>query len=628
MKKIWIIILSLFLLLPIIANAEDVNYKIKNYYINADIAENGDVEITELIVLKGSFNGYVRDIIYKNSNLKSNGYESNQIYNAEGIEIIDVSAKKVNNVSFETLNDQDFTSLNKNQARNLGYLENTIVNGKSYKMYFKANNDSVAFKIKYIVRDAVVLHKDVAELYWTFIGNDYEDEISDLQIKVNLPNLDSTSNFRVWAHGEMAGVINTYENSYLLATVSKLPRNNSVDIRTTFDTSLVNKTLVKKQTNENALEGILEVETKRAEEANQKRKQMKRLYYGFLSLSLFYLVALIIAWIYVYFKYDKEYKSEFTGEYNRDFIEGYNVEVVDYLMNKNITPNAMSASIMNLIYKKVIHVEEIPTEKKKKEYKFVLAENQGSINETEQYLIDFLFKKVGKDGTFTTKELKNYAKGTKTCEKFSNSYTTWKNKVVKDGKQQHFFEKNGVSQGISVLFLLFSVVLCIVTGTFNVELVLPFINVFLSVIFLIYTCLFFKRTKKGNEDYTKWKAFKKFLNDFGSFDTKELPEIALWERYMVYATVFGLAEKVSKCMNVRIKELETEGIYMSGYTPTFSDWYVFNSIHSSITSSVQTNITAVTAQRANSSSSSGSGFGGGFSSGGGFGGGGGGGHGF
>jgi ribonucleoside-diphosphate reductase alpha chain len=40
-----------------------------------------------------------------------------------------------------------------------------------------------------------------------------------------------------------------------------------------------------------------------------------------------------------------------------------NVEVIDYLMNSNITPNAMSASIMNLIYKKNIKAEKILEQK-------------------------------------------------------------------------------------------------------------------------------------------------------------------------------------------------------------------------------------------------------------------------
>lgn len=627
MKKLIVIILSLFLFLPLGVKASDVDYTIRNYYINANLQEDGDLEVTELIVLKGDFNGYIRDIVYQNSRLGNSGYENNRIYNASDIQIIDVSAKKVSNVSFATINDTDFTSLTKGKASNHGYLENNIPNGKSYKMYFKSSDDKVAFKLKYLVKDVVVLHKDIAELYWTFIGQDYEDDIRDLQIKVNLPQKDTSDNFRVWAHGEMAGEIYRYDNEYALAIVKKLEAYNPVDIRLTFASDVLNSNLVSKKTNENALEGILEVEQKIADEENQKRIKTKRLYNGFKTASILHLIFLILAWIYVYIKYDKEYQSEFKNEYNRDFIDDYNVEVVDYLMNKNITPNAMSASIMNLIYKKVIEVEEIPSEKKKKEYTFTLKSEE-NINETEKYLVDFLFKKVGSEGKFTTIDLKNYAKGTKTCEKFSTSYTTWKNKVIKDGKAQNFFEKNAKPILISVLFLIMSFILAILIGVFSVVLPTIFLNVFVSIIFLIYTCCFFKRTKKGNEDYAKWKAFKKFLQDFGTFDTKELPEIALWERYMVYATVFGLAEKVSKCMNVKIKELETQGIYMGGYYPTFSDWYIFNSIHHSITSSVQSNITAVTAARANSASSSGSGFGGGFSGGGGFGGGGGGGHGF
>ncbi len=627
MKKLVLTILTILFTIPLFVNADTVDYKIKNYYIDATIVEDGDLEVTELIVLKGSFNGYIRDIVYKNSRLGSSGYENNQIYNASGIDMVNVSAKKVDDVSFSTINDSDFKNLTLGQASNYGFLENGITNGKSYKMYFKASSDTVAFRLKYIVRDAAVLHNDVAELYWTFIGDDYEDDIHNLQIKVHLPNQDTTDSFRVWAHGEMSGEIRPMNNEYALATVSKLEAYNPVDIRMTFDKNLLNGSLVNKKTNNTALEGIMEVEQKRAEEQNQKRSQMKRIFYTFLGISLLHLVGLIVAWIYVYFKFDKEYKSEFTNEYNREFIDDYNVEVVDYLMNKNITPNAMSASIMNLIYKKAIQVEEIPSEKKKKEYVFTLV-NEENTNETEKFLLDFLFKKVGSEGKFTTQELQSYARSTKTCEKFSTSYTTWKNKVIRDGKNQNFFEKNAKPKVMSTLFVVTGFLLVFLSGIFTVVLPTIFLNVFLSIIFLIYTICFFKRTKKGNEDYAKWKAFKKFLNDFGTFDTKELPEITLWERFMVYATVFGLAEKVAKCMNVKIKELETQGIYMTGYNPTFSDWYVFNAINNSITNSVHSNITAVTAARANSSSSSGSGFGGGFSSGGGFGGGGGGGHGF
>lgn len=624
MKKIVLVLLTFILFLPVITKADTVDYDIKNYYINADILKNGDMEVTELIVLKGSFNGYIREIVYQNNNLGDYGYENNKIYNGRGMEVLEVSAKKVSKVSFATFDDSDFQELEKGKPSNYGYLENDIANGKSYKMYFKANGEMIAFKITYIIKDVVVLHKDVAELYWTFIGNNYEDRITDLQIRVNLPEEDESNYFRVWAHGDMAGEVYPYDNRYLLATIKNLDSHNPVDVRTTFDASLMDKETVTKVVSTNALDGIIEVEKKRADIQNEKRQQAKKAYYGFLIASIIYYIVLIAAWVYVYFKYDKEYKSMFKNEYNRDFIDDYNVEVVDYLMNKNITPNALSASIMNLLYKKVIAVEEIPSKKKKKkDYKFTLKEKSTN-NETENYLIDFLFNRVGYEGVFTTEDLNNYAIGRKTCEKFSTNYTTWKNKVIEAGKKENFFESNAKAISISIFLLVIASIMCILTIANNIALFFPFINIFLTIIFLIYTCVFFKRTKKGNEDYARWKSFKKFLNDFGTFDAKELPEVALWERYMVYATVFGLAKKVSKVMNVKIKELEEYGIY----NPTYTDWYIYNSINSSVNNSVHSNVSAVNRERANSASSSGSGFGGGFSSGGGFGGGGGGGHGF
>ncbi len=626
MKKwIWYIIAFIFLM-PIYTNADTVNYKIKNYYINADILENGNLEVTELIVLKGSFNGYIREIVYKNPKLGTSGYESNAIYNATGIEIENIAAKKVDNVTFDTLKDTDFVTLKEGKAANLGYLVSDIANGFSYKMYFKSEKEQVAFRIKYIVKDVVVLHQDVGELYFTFIGEEYSDAINDLQIKLNLPSKDTSGLFKVWAHGDMAGEIQPYDNQYLLATVKKLNAYSPVDIRATFSKNLVDENKVSKKTNEEALDKIVMVETKRADVANKDRFRMKLFYYSILISSIVHLLSLLIAWIFIYHKFDKEYKSSFNLKYNREFIDEYNVEVVDYLMHKNITPNALSASILNLIYKKNIKAEKMPTKSGKMEYDFVL-QNEENLNATEKQLIDFLFNKIGKENRFSTIELRAYAEQSYTCEEFSANYTAWKKSVLNDAKKQNFFENNVPAKVTGILFLFFSVLLTVLKNRLNV--ILPFtkINVIVSVIFFIYTLSFFKRTKKGNEDYAKWKAFKNFLNDFGTFDTKELPEIALWERYMVYATVFGLADKVSKAMNVKIKELASSDIDIE-VSNTFSDYHFFNSFNHIVHSAVQSNTTAITESRASSSYSSGSGGGGGFSSGGGFGGGGGGGHGF
>ena len=334
-------------------------------------------------------------------------------------------------------------------------------------------------------------------------------------------------------------------------------------------------------------------------------------------------------WIYIYVKFDKEYKADFKNKYNREFIDDYNVEVIDYLFNKNITPNAMSASIMNLVYKKNISVEEMPSDKKKKEYTFKLL-NKENLSKSEEYLIEFLFDTVGNGSVFTTKKLKDYAKSTSSYSTFTSKYSTWKNNVIQEGQQQNFYESNTKIKFIGLIIALIGGLIFVTNILCNTDILIAYALIIPIVIFAIYIMTFNRRTKNGNEDYAKWKAFKNFLNDFGTFDIKELPEITLWERYMVYATIFGLAKKVQKSMNVYIQELDPNGTLYPYYYNSWMyydlNYAVADSVNSAVNSAVNYSINTA---NANSSYSSGSGFGGGFSSGGGGGfGGGGGGHGF
>ena len=617
MKKFLLFIV--LLLIPLTINAEDIEYDITDYYIKANILNNGDLEVNELIVLDGTFNGYEREVAFKNLALNSYddiNFEHDAIYNANGISNYKVQAKNVNKVSFDTFN-ENFNEIKVDV--------NESLDSTTYRMYYRTDDKKTAFLLSYTIDDAVVIHNDVAELYWTFIGQDYIDEINNLNIRVYLPNEDNSEYFRIWAHGDLTGEINKYDNYYIEATANRIFPNSPVDIRTTFDKSLINEESTLDHSNTDALDKIIEVETKRANEANRKRKINKVLYFITLIISGIIFLWQIISIILIYLKYDKEYKSDFTNDYNREIIDDYNVEIVDYIMNKNLTPNAMSASIMNMIYKKNIKSEKLENEKKE-EYKFTLL-NKENLTDTEIILINFLFDKVGNGQEFTTKMLKDYAKSTKTYESFNNSYTGWKKNVILDGKKLNIFETHGKVIAYSVLMILITGFINFLSIILNIGTIFPFINIFLAIIVLIYCIFFYKRTVYGNEQYVRWRAFKKFLEDFGDFENKDLPEISLWEKYMVYATVFGISDKVAKVMNVKIKEMQDNGTYVDTYTPYFYHCNLAHCINNAITTSIS-NAQATAASVASSSYSSGSGFGGGFSSGGGFGGGGGGGHGF
>ena len=640
MKKLYLFLI--LLIFPFIAHAE-VDYDITDYYITSDIEVAGGLKIKELIVLDGTFNGYERNIVYRNDSLEewkagNVNFEKSSIYNAVGVDNLKVAAMKVNgDVSFDTMkNISNYAS--EVDSANLGesnvYTTTKNSNGIDVRMYMPANNEKVAFYLEYVVANAVVMHNDVAELYFPFIGDKFSDDIDNVNVQVFLPAADTSNNFRIWAHGPLSGEINKYQNENkenigLIASIKDLKANTGFDIRVTFDKSLILVPQFLHHSNEDALDKILEVENKRADDANAKRKKIKAVYYSIKYAAIGYLIFLIVMWIYIYVKFDKEYKADFKNKYNREFIDDYNVEVIDYLFNKNITPNAMSASIMNLVYKKNISVEEIPSDKKKKEYTFKLL-NKENLSKSEEYLIEFLFDTVGNGSEFTTQKLKDYAKSTSSYSTFTSKYSTWKNNVIQEGQQQNFYESNTKIEFIGLIIALIGGLIFVTNILCNTDILIAYAIIIPIVIFAIYIMTFNRRTKSGNEDYAKWKAFKKFLNDFGTFDIKELPEIALWERYMVYATIFGLAKKVQKSMNVYIQELDPNGTLYPYYYNSWMyydlNYAVADSVNSAVNSAVNYSINTA---NANSSYSSGSGFGGGFSSGGGGGfGGGGGGHGF
>ena len=635
------VLLGLFLfLIPGIVEA--ANYTISNQLIEAQIKEDGDLYVQELIVMDGTFNGYEKTISYANSLLEdTDNYDNNSLYNGSGIELVSIKAKKIQgDVSFNTLDDDDFTKLQLVNYANNGdmtvYTASSNYNGYTYRLYYPANNEKIAFLISYVVEDVVVVHADVAELYWNFITpNDYDD-IQDVQVKVLLPSADSSSNFRLWAHGDLSGEINKLStNDGVLASISNMAATSLLDIRLTFNKSLITDMSHVKTTTNSALEGIIEVEKTRAEVANQLRDELTLKRNIVIAYSWVLIILVIGGSILVYLKYAKSPKSSYYSKYNREFIDEYNVEVIDYLMKRQITPNALSASIMNLIYKKNISAKEIPSDKKVKDYEFTL-ENSNNLNGSESILTQFLFDTVGEGKvnekgakTFTTVDLKKYAGGNKTCSSFIKSYTNWKNSVLQDGISQKFFETSKVPKLIGTGILLLAIILLFLIIQFETDYIPSYVAIMLAVIFFIISLVVYKKTIRGSEHYTRWKAFRNFLDDFGAFELKELPEIILWERYLVYATIFGLADKVEKSMNVRIKEMDMSSL-ASDYYPTFYYIHIGPSIHASFNNAINSAYHQQSANYANthSSRSSGGGFGGGFSSGGGFGGGGSSGHGF
>ena len=639
MKRIIFAILSFFIL-PVVVFADtavnNVNFKIKQDYMIVNILPNGDAEVKQLLLYDGSFNGALFTRRYENSSLSrsSSNYENNAIYNFDGIKDFKISAKNVKSISFDDFNSFGFKEFEKVDYAYKGdkykYTLTENYGENKYTVYHVTRGDSVAFLLEYTLDNIVVMHDDIAEFYWQILDSDPDKtEEKDVRVRVYLPSSDTKDTFRIWTHDILSSNIKYIEKNGELvgfeASADEINTDDLFDVRATFNKYLITDDYELDHFYGDGFDNILEVEERRADLANQEREHLKKVYNFYNNASKVMLCALPVLLVYIYFRYARKPRVQFYAQYYREFIEDYNVEVIDYLYKKNLTPNALSAAIMNLVYMKKVEVEEILDPKgneKKKNYKFKLLSRE-DLDEDNLNLVEFLFDKIGNGEEVSTKEIKSYAASTKTGSKFNTSYTKWSNKVKKSGKEQNFFRSKTGAYIISIIYAAICFILMVSGSSKGVDAGLLFLAFFGAICLFIYVCAFKAYNEKGALHIKKWNAFKNFLKDFGTFDVKELPEIKLWERYLVYATMFGLASKVQKVMNVKIKEVAE---YDSTYAgTTFTRLYMYDSLRNTFSHAVADGRRQYAASRANaySSSSSGGGFGGGGSFGGGFGGGGG-----
>lgn len=626
MKKYYFVLLLLFLFFPFTVKADD--YGMEKFYMNVRVSENGDLVVEEFFQLNGDYNGFERIIHSHNSMAKTftgadEDFGGSSIYNASGMEVLQVQGVKLNQVTFSDDMDQTFEQIRKNSS---WFQKVSFANKGDYGVYSLRDdnqikifnpNKEIGFYLKYTLSNMAIQHEDVAEFGWNIFSQEMRESIRDFKVFIHLPN--NQNELRAFAHGPLNGNIDLKGKTGVLLRVQGLSAYQAVDTRIVFDKEVI--PLSAKATGISALDKILKYEGKMADDANQKRElakkqlEMERRNSYIITIgACIFAFGIIVFSIIFYFVYDKEFKPIFKSKYFRDFPSDLGPEFVGYLINRNITTNDLSASILNLIYKKKITYEKL-----EKDYKFILSEKEIQLTSSEEKTIAFLFdeKKEIKMSDFKKQASKGYMR-------FLQLYRSWFSTVLMEAKTMNFFVSAGKIKLVAVMYALLGGFIFITTLSVNW---FPFVNMIVLVVdfvFLLYVLLASKRTKYGNEEYHKWVGLKNFMNDFGKFERRELPQIELWEKYMVYAVTFGIAKKLSKQMRIRIEDASFDSSMTYDNYNFFTDMLILNSVVNEGVVSAQNSATS--ASMATSSSSSSGGFGGGFSSGGGsFGGGGGGG---
>lgn len=586
---------------------------LNNLEFKVDVQENGDINITE-----------IWDVDLEDTNTlfktfpKDTGYEG--ITNVTVSEIEDtkeIKFKRANKYEYHV--EEDYYQALENPD---GNFEIAWGVNSSYDTGRK-------FEISYTVKNHVFIYKDCAEIYWKLIGDDFEIFCNEITGTINLPDgITDMENLRVWAHGPLNGTIIKESVNKVKFYVTDLEAETFLEIRFAMPTEIFPLSI--KKNDLDRLQTILAEETVFAEEANKKRiewEARQELYCKIATVVLF--IGIIIGGITLLINLkklftEKKIKPETDWEYYRDIPDkNATPSVASFIYYESLNTmhttfsSIFSATLLSLALKGWISFGK-KLEKKEQVQITINKTGKETLKQDEKEIYDYLSSLFEKETAFTIKEFEKKAK--KNVEKFIEL----REKIIEYSKQVN--EDNGIynkklhNKSLIyilelVLYLLFTPILSIISINYNFKLTLCFIIIAIinEIIAIPLMCRYNGFTQEGVNEAAKWKGLVKFMRDFSLIDKRKVPELVLWEKYLVYATAFCIADEVIKQLKVYFPEMSDEEYLRSHYTYMYfassSDMNFIRSIDSSIGS--VTNYASESGAGGGFSAGGGGGFGGG-----------------
>ena len=493
-----------------------------------------------------------------------------------------------------------------------------------------------SFEIRYVVSDVVKNYADCSEFYWQFIGNTSNIPARHITGTITLPsNVSDLEELRVWAHGPLNGVIEKSSNNTVTFSVDSLPSETMLEVRIVTPTSVFPTNLNTILSNQ--LSSILEEEQTWADEANQKRATLQMV----VITGCIILGALIVFFIIKNVRYYQLLRKlpRITPtqklKYFRDFPDETATPVeVDFIYYNNpasISSSTLSACLLDLCRKGYITFD-VDNQKKKDSVIIALTDKDtSSLKEDEKICMQALQKikkfyqeKKQKD-TFSMNEFKSYF--TRHSREFKDLFTDLSKEARKTASEKGKYDSSHEEDekkytGRSSLYFFFVFFALPFSSVFSTLLsaswVLLLLAGLLLVCFVIAGILtlrlairYKQLTQKGVDEKEQLDGLRNYLLHFSKIQEKDVPALILWEKYLVYATVFGIADKVLEQLKVVYPEMLDEN-YMLAHNYTYL-YFMAHSPNTSLFSSINNSISSTYG----SIYSSGSGGGGGFSGGGG-----------
>lgn len=545
MKKILVVLLMVFSLITPV-QASDV--KLEKTTVDALIHNNGKVTITETwqIDFDGEFSRYERIIPL------NDGEHITDIH-------IYIDGKEATELTYD------------DGARPSGtYYANYTNDELILAIYMRAFYNTKTFVIEYTTNKATMCYKDVLEFNYNMIGDDWDYDIEFVSGTITFPQVPNQSeDIYVWGHGPASGSVNVTSSTSVYYECEDFPSNTSLNIRLLLPSELFSMEKINKE----YLNEIVAEETKYAkqEASRQKWEKFKLYFSGGLGIVLG-LGSILFLWI-KRRRLLNEIQPALSPEYYRDLPSDLTpsevIDLMNYVGHDFDEKNKFASTLMSLSLKGLINFEQYEKEglfKNKTMTKMHILQNDEAYAKLKSHEITLyrFIEFAGKDGETTFDEIEALTKSRpRYCKDKLDSF--------RQGSRTSIEREGYLDLRLKTGHLIFIGILVTCIGAVAVPFV-PFFGipmVICGVINIMLSGTTKRYTQKGADEVALWEAFERFLKEFTLMDEKELPELVMWEEYLVYATAMGIGEKVLKQLPEKYPNFYESDFYRYSYVRHF-----------------------------------------------------------
>ena len=463
---------------------------------------------------------------------------------------------------------------------------------KSYKYGYNYTNNGVelcfgkssysrhTYTLTYTIKKFVSQVDDADIVYWNLLGS-----ISPAPSSVNIVIYSDTpfeDNLDVWGYGYKDGYAYVYDGKVYLSTEGKLNSDEYMVALIKFPKGTYKTTNILNHD----FNYYYEMAQKGA--VSHEENVLLGAIFAILSFAFWiFIIVIIVAACKTMPQNGQKYRLSISQEdkktkgipnfrdipCNKDIFKAYYIAYNYGLMKKQT--DLLGAVLLKWLKENRISIkkEEKSGLFSKEKTSVVLSNNTDFANDFEKEVYDMLYE-ASKDGILESKEFEKWSK------KHYTKILNWFNKVLDSVAEKLISDGNLIKIEKKALFFKYSE---------------------------------YEPSTTFREDINQVKGLKNFLNEFTNIKDREAIEVMLYDEYLMFASIFGIADKVAK----QFKELYPD--YIHNYDFDYDDVIFISNF-----SSTGVNAASQARSRAESYSSGGGGFSSSGGGGGSFGGGGGG----